>query len=202
MIPPEKEISDNMLYPPPFYLYIFDNQIVYICINLSLPFENSAEVQYHFIFSPRQFLERIVRRKEHHNVSLVVCFTVVSQLKHIMTLDIWLHDENICIVTALHYFCYNIFGWRFTEVIDVRFECQSHHGNAGFAVVFQFKFQHSGLYLFRTIECLVVVDVTSIGNQFAFCRKIRCYEIRIDSNTVTAHTATRLQDIDTRMFVC
>lgn len=163
--------------------------------------ENSAKIQYYLVISPRQFLEWCVCRKEYHNICFVVGFFVICQLEHIVLPHIGFHNQDIGIIATLHHFRGYIFRGALTQIVDIRFKSQAHHSDTGFAVMLQLKLQHNVLHFFRTPERLIVVDISCIRNQFTLCRKISCDKIRVNSDAMTTHTATWLQNVHSRMLV-
>lgn len=139
--------------------------------------------------------------EEDYDVGAVVCLAVVRQLKHVMLLHVWLNDKDVGVVAALHHFCCDVFRRRFAEVVDVWLERESHHCDCRLAVVFELKAEHCVLHFLGTPECLVVVDFARFCNQLALNGEVGCDEVWVDGNAVSAHSASRLQDVDARMLV-
>ena len=132
---------------------------------LDLFFEDSAEVEDHFVVAPRQGLERVVGCEEDNDVGFFVGFFVVGELEHFVFRDVWLDDEDVGVVAALHHFRDDVFGRRFAKVVDVGLECQPHHGDAGLAVVFEFEAEHCVFDFFGAPEQFVVVDFARFGDE-------------------------------------
>lgn len=139
--------------------------------------------------------------EEDYDVGAVVCLAVVRQLKHVVLRHIRLNDEDVGVVAALHHFCCDVFRRRFAEVVDVWLERESHHCDCRLAVVFEFEAEHCVLHFLGTPECLVVVDFARFGYQLALNGEVGCDEVWVDGNAVSAHSASRLQDVDARMLV-
>lgn len=139
--------------------------------------------------------------EEDYDVGAVVSLAVVRQLKHVVLLHVRLNDEDVGVVTALHHFCGDVFRRRFAEVVDVWLERESHHCDCWLAVVFELEAEHCVLHLLGTPECLVVVDFARFCNQLALNGEVGCDEVWVDGDAVSAHAASRLQDVDARMLV-
>lgn len=139
--------------------------------------------------------------EEDYDVGAVVCLAVVRQLKHVMLRHVRLNDEDVGVVAALHHFGCDVFRRRFAEVVDVWLERESHHCDCWLAVVFELEAEHCVLHFFGTPECLVVVDFARLGYQLALNGEVGCDEVWVDGDAVSAHSASRLQDVDTRMLV-
>lgn len=140
--------------------------------------------------------------EEDYDVGAVVCLAVVRQLKHVVLRHVRLNDKDVGVVAALHHFGCDVFSWRFAEVVDVRLESESHHCDCRLAVVFEFEAEHCVLHFLGTPECLVVVDFARFGYQLALNGEVGSDEVWVDGNAVSAHSASRLQDVDARMLVC
>ena len=67
--------------------------------------------------------------------------------------------------------------------------------------MFQLKLQHGILHLLCTPECFIVVDFTGGRYNLRFHGKFCRNEIRVNRDTVSSNTTTRLKDINTRMLV-
>lgn len=139
--------------------------------------------------------------EEHDDVGAVVCLAVVRQLKHVVLRHVRLNDEDVGVVAALHHFCGDVFRRRFAEVVDVWLERESHHCDCWLAVVFELEAEHCVLHFLGTPECLVVVDFARFGYQLALNGEVGCDEVWVDGDAVSAHSASRLQDVDARMLV-
>lgn len=139
--------------------------------------------------------------EEDYDVGTVVCLAVVRQLKHVVLRHVRLNDKDVGVVAALHHFCGDVFRRRFAEVVDVWLERESHHCDCRLAVVFEFEAEHCVLHFLCTPECLVVVDFARFCNQLALNGEVGCDEVWVDGNAVSAHAASRLQDVDARMLV-
>lgn len=139
--------------------------------------------------------------EEDHDVGAVVCLAVIRQLKHVVLRHVRLNDEDVGIVAALHHFCGDVFRRRFAEVVDVWLERESHHCDCWLAVVFELEAEHCVLHFLGTPECLVVVDFARFCNQLALNGEVGCDEVWVDGDAVSAHAASRLQDVDARMLV-
>lgn len=140
--------------------------------------------------------------EEDYDVGAVVSLAVVRQLKHVMLLHVRLNDKDVGVVAALHHFGCDVFRRRFAEVVDVWLERESHHCDCWLAVVFELEAEHCVLHFLGTPECLVVVDFARFCNQLALNGEVGCDEVWVDGNAVSAHSASRLQDVDARMLVC
>lgn len=139
--------------------------------------------------------------EEDYDVGAVESLAVVRQLKHVVLRHVRLNDEDVGVVAALHHFCGDVFRRRFAEVVDVWLERESHHCDCWLAVVFEFEAEHCVLHFLGTPECLVVVDFARFGYQLALNGEVGCDEVWVDGNAVSAHSASRLQDVDARMLV-
>lgn len=139
--------------------------------------------------------------EEDYDVGAVVSLAVVRQLKHVMLRHVWLNDKDVGVVAALHHFCGDVFRRRFAEVVDVWLERESHHCDCWLTVVFEFEAEHCVLHFLGTPECLVVVDFARFCNQLALNGEVGCEEVWVDGDAVSAHSASRLQDVDARMLV-
>lgn len=139
--------------------------------------------------------------EEHDDVGAVVSLAVVRQLKHVMLRHVRLNDKDVGVVAALHHFGCDVFRRRFAEVVDVWLKGESHHCDCWLAVVFEFEAEHCVLHFLGTPECLVVVDFARFGYQLALNGEVGCEEVWVDGNAVSAHSASRLQDVDARMLV-
>lgn len=139
--------------------------------------------------------------EEDYDVGAVVCLAVVRQLKHVVLRHVRLNDEDVGVVAALHHFGGDVFRRRFAEVVDVWLERESHHCDCWLAVVFELEAEHCVLHFLGTPECLVVVDFARFGYQLALNGEVGCDEVWVDGNAVSAHSASRLQDVDARMLV-
>lgn len=139
--------------------------------------------------------------EEDYDVGAVVCLAVVRQLKHVVLRHVRLNDEDVGVVAALHHFCCDVFRRRFAEVVDVWLERESHHCDCWLAVVFELEAEHCVLHFLGTPECLVVVDFARFCYQLALNGEVGCDEIWVDGDAVSAHAASRLQDVDARMLV-
>lgn len=140
--------------------------------------------------------------EEDYDVGAVVCLAVVGELEHVVLRHVRLNDEDVGVVAALHHFGCDVFRRRFAEVVDVWLERESHHCDCWLAVVFEFEAEHCVLHFLGTPECLVVVDFARFCNQLALNGEVGCDEVWVDGNAVSAHSASRLQDVDARMLVC
>lgn len=140
--------------------------------------------------------------EEDYDVGAVVCLAVVRQLKHVVLRHVRLNDEDVGVVAALHHFGCDVFRRRFAEVVDVWLKGESHHCDCRLAVVFEFEAEHRVLHFLCTPECLVVVDFARLGNQLALNGEVGSDEVWVDGDAVSAHSASRLQDVDARMLVC
>lgn len=134
-------------------------------------------------------------------IGAVVCLAVVRQLKHVVLRHVRLNDEDVGVVAALHHFCCDVFRRRFAKVVDVWLKGESHHCDCWLAVVFELEAEHCVLHFLGTPECLVVVDFARFCNQLALNGEVGCEEVWVDGNAVSAHSASRLQDVDARMLV-
>ena len=168
---------------------------------LKLFFEDSAEVEDHFVVAPRQGLERVVGCEEDNDVGFFVGFFVVGELEHFVLRDVWLDDEDVGVVAALHHFRDDVFCRRFAKVVDVGLERQPHHGDAGLAMVFELEAEHCVFDFFGTPERFVVVDFARFGDELRLDGEVGRDEIGVDCDAVSAHAASRLQDVDARMLV-
>ena len=139
--------------------------------------------------------------EEHDDVGAVVSLAVVGELEHVVLRHVRLNDEDVGVVAALHHFCGDVFRRRFAEVVDVWLKGESHHCDCRLAVVFEFEAEHRVLHFFGTPECLVVVDFARFGYQLALNGEVGCDEVWVDGDAVSAHSASRLQDVDARMLV-
>lgn len=139
--------------------------------------------------------------EEDYDVGAVVSLAVVRQLKHVVLRHVRLNDKDVGVVAALHHFGCDVFRRRFAEVVDVRLERESHHCDCWLAVVFEFEAEHCVLHFLGTPECLVVVDFARFCNQLALNGEVGCDEVWVDGDAVSAHSASRLQDVDARMLV-
>ena len=139
--------------------------------------------------------------EEDYDVGAVVSLAVVRQLKHVVLRHVRLNNEDVGVVAALHHFCCDVFRRRFAEVVDVWLERESHHCDCRLAVVFEFEAEHCVLHFLGTPECLVVVDFARFCNQLALNGEVGCEEVWVDGDAVSAHSASRLQDVDARMLV-
>lgn len=139
--------------------------------------------------------------EEDYDVGAVVCLAVVRQLKHVVLRHVRLNDKDVGVVAALHHFGCDVFRRRFAEVVDVWLERESHHCDCWLAVVFEFEAEHCVLHFLGTPECLVVVDFARFCNQLALNGEVGSDEVWVDGNAVSAHSASRLQDVDARMLV-
>ncbi len=139
--------------------------------------------------------------EEDYDVGAVVCLAVVRQLKHVVLRHVRLNDEDVGVVAALHHFCGDVFRRRFAKVVDVWLERESHHCDCWLAVVFELEAEHCVLHFFGTPECLVVVDFARFCYQLALNGEVGCDEVWVDGDAVSAHSASRLQDVDARMLV-
>lgn len=139
--------------------------------------------------------------EEDYDVGAVVCLAVVRQLKHVVLRHIRLNDKDVGVVAALHHFGCDVFRRRFAKVVDVWLERESHHCDCWLAVVFEFEAEHCVLHFFGTPECLVVVDFARLGYQLALNWEVGSDEVWVDGDAVSAHSASRLQDVDARMLV-
>lgn len=139
--------------------------------------------------------------EEDYDVGAVVSLAVVRQLKHVVLLNVRLNDKDVGVVAALHHFGCDVFRRRFAEVVDVWLERESHHCDCWLAVVFELEAEHCVLHLLGTPECLVVVDFARFCNQLALNGEVGCDEVWVDGDAVSAHSASRLQDVDARMLV-
>ena len=139
--------------------------------------------------------------EEHDDVGAVVSLAVVGELEHVVLRHVRLNDEDVGVVAALHHFCCDVFRRRFAEVVDVWLKGESHHCDCWLAVVFELEAEHCVLHLLGTPECLVVVDFARLGYQLALNGEVGCDEVWVDGYAVSAHTASRLQDVDARMLV-
>lgn len=139
--------------------------------------------------------------EEDYDVGAVVSLAVIRQLKHVMLRHVRLNDKDVGVVAALHHFCCDVFRRRFAEVVDVWLERESHHCDCRLAVVFELEAEHCVLHFLGTPECLVVVDFARFCNQLALNGEVGCEEVWVDGNAVSAHSASRLQDVDARMLV-
>src|SRR5690606_38665100 len=90
---------------------------------------------------------------------------------------------------------------RFTKVINIWFECQPHNGNRWLTTIFQFKLQTGIFYFFCTPKRFVVICFTRLSNHTGLHWKVSSQEVRVDSNTVSTYTTTRLKDIDTWVLI-
>lgn len=140
--------------------------------------------------------------EEDHDVGAVVCLAVVRQLKHVVLRHVRLNDKDVGVVAALHHFGCDVFRRRFAKVVDVWLKGESHHCDCWLAVVFEFEAEHCVLHFFGTPECLVVVDFARLGYQLALNGEVGSDEVWVDGDAVSAHSASRLQDVDARMLVC
>ena len=95
----------------------------------------------------------------------------------------------------------DIFGGRFPQVIDIRFESQSHAGNDRFALVLFYKLLAGFQYFVRTPVRFVIVCFTGTLDELRLLRIVGYDEPRVYRNAVTAYSAARLKDIHTRMLV-
>ena len=136
--------------------------------------------------------------EEDYDVGAVVSLAVVRQLKHVVLRHVRLNNEDVSVVAALHHFCGDVFRRRFAEVVDVWLERESHHCDCWLAVVFELEAEHCVLHFLGTPECLVVVDFARFCNQLALNGEVGCEEVWVDGNAVSAHSASRLQDVDAR----
>lgn len=139
--------------------------------------------------------------EEDYDVGAVVCLAVVRQLKHVVLRHVRLNDKDVGVVAALHHFGCDVFSWRFAEVVDVWLKGESHHCDCRLAVVFELEAEHCVLHFLGTPECLVVVDFARLGYQLALNGEVGCDEVWVDGDAVSAHSASRLQDVDARMLV-
>lgn len=139
--------------------------------------------------------------EEDYDVGAVVSLAVVRQLKHVVLRHVRLNDKDVGVVAALHHFGCDVFRRRFAEVVDVWLERESHHCDCWLAVVFELEAEHRVLHFFGTPECLVVVDFARLGYQLALNGEVGCDEVWVDGDAVSAHSASRLQDVDARMLV-
>lgn len=139
--------------------------------------------------------------EEDYDVGAVVSLAVVRQLKHVVLLHVRLNDEDVGVVAALHHFGCDVFRRRFAEVVDVWLKGESHHCDCWLAVVFEFEAEHCVLHFLGTPECLVVVDFARFCYQLALNGEVGCDEVWVDGDAVSAHSASRLQDVDARMLV-
>lgn len=139
--------------------------------------------------------------EEDYDVGAVVCLAVVRQLKHVVLRHVRLNDKDVGVVAALHHFGCDVFRRRFAEVVDVWLERESHHCDCWLAVVFEFEAEHCVLHFLGTPECLVVVDFARFCYQLALNGEVGCDEVWVNGNAVSAHSASRLQDVDARMLV-
>lgn len=139
--------------------------------------------------------------EEDYDVGAVVSLAVVRQLKHVMLRHVRLNDEDVGVVAALHHFGCDVFRRRFAEVVDVWLESESHHCDCRLAVVFEFEAEHCVLHFLGTPECLVVVDFARFCYQLALNGEVGCDEVWVNGDAVSAHSASRLQDVDARMLV-
>lgn len=113
--------------------------------------------------------------------------------------NIWLTRHNII------EFCRQSLGdierRRFTQVVDVGFECQSHAGNLRFSSVFVFKCERGIFDLFDDPFALVVI-YTSGGLDQTGCTLARIDdEPRIDGDAVPPYATSGLEDVDARVTV-
>lgn len=139
--------------------------------------------------------------EEDYDVGAVVSLAVVRQLKHVVLRHVRLNDKDVGVVAALHHFGCDVFRRRFAEVVDVWLERESHHCDCWLAEVFELEAEHRVLHFFGTPECLVVVDFARLGYQLALNGEVGCDEVWVDGDAVSAHSASRLQDVDARMLV-
>lgn len=139
--------------------------------------------------------------EEDYDVGAVVSLAVIRQLKHVVLRHVRLNDEDVGVVAALHHFGCDVFRRRFAEVVDVWLERESHHCDCWLAVVFELEAEHCVLHFLGTPECLVVVDFARFGYQLALNGEVGCDEVWVDGDAVSAHSASRLQDVDARMLV-
>lgn len=139
--------------------------------------------------------------EEDYDVGAVVSLAVVRQLKHVVLRHVRLNDEDVGVVAALHHFGGDVFRRRFAKVVDVWLERESHHCDCWLAVVFELEAEHCVLHFLGTPECLVVVDFARFGYQLALNGEVGCDEVWVDGDAVSAHSASRLQDVDARMLV-
>lgn len=146
-------------------------------------------------------LEWVVGGEEDYDVGAVVCFAVVGEFKHVVLRHVRLNDKDVGVVAALHHFGCDVFRRRFAEVVDVWLERESHHCDCWLAMVFELEAEHCVLHFLCTPECLVVVDFARFCNQLALNGEVGCEEVWVDGNAVSAHAASRLQDVDARMLV-
>lgn len=112
-----------------------------------------------------------------------------------------LNDKDVGVVAALHHFSCDVFRRRFAEVVDVWLKGESHHCDCWLAVVFELEAEHCVLHFLGTPECLVVVDFARFCNQLALNGEVGSDEVWVDGDAVSAHSASRLQDVDARMLV-
>lgn len=139
--------------------------------------------------------------EEDYDVGAVVSLAVVGELEHVVLRHVRLNDKDVGVVAALHHFGCDVFSWRFAEVVDVWLESESHHCDCWLAVVFELEAEHCVLHFLGTPECLVVVDFARFCNQLALNGEVGSDEVWVDGNAVSAHSASRLQDVDARMLV-
>jgi hypothetical protein len=66
-------------------------------------FENATEIQNHLVRTLFQRLELLVGCQEYYNVGRFVGFLIGRQLKNIMRFDVWLYNQNVGVVVALHH---------------------------------------------------------------------------------------------------
>ena len=118
-----------------------------------------------------------------------------------MFCHIRLYHQNIGIIATLHYLCGDIFGRSFAQIVNIRLESHSHHGNNRFTPMFKFKLQHRIFYFLRAPKGFIVIYFTGFCTNLRFHREISRDKIRIYCNTMTYHTTTRLKNIYTGVFI-
>ena len=142
-----------------------------------------------------------MRNQINYYVRLIKGGLIIGKIKYLVSSYVRLHYQNFTTAGVLQYAAYHIFRRRFTQIVYVRLERQSHHRYHRTAPILYLKIGYRTHHLFRTPERFVIVHLTRLSNQTRLHRKIRRDKVRVYRNTVPPYPATGFQYIHPRMLV-
>ena len=127
-------------------------------------FIEPAEIEDNFAFRFGKGFERVVCDEECHDVRLFEGGFVVRKFVDGVVGHVRFDDEDFGVAAGFEHFGDDVFGGRFSQVVDIGFECQAHHRDNRFAVVFKLEFEDFVFDALGAPEGFVVVYFPRLGN--------------------------------------
>ena len=157
---------------------------------------DAAEVEGDFGGVGGEGFEWGVGHEEDYDVGLAEGFVIVREVEKAVFGEVWFGNHDFRVVAEFHDFADNVDCGRFAQIVNVRFEGESHHSNFRASFMFPFEIIDALFDFFDTPLGFVSVDFAGLLNEGRFVGEVGDEEVGVDGNAVATDSASGVEDVD------